>query len=349
MVRKLLLGLLALTILVIAGHTLLWRWTERRLEEGYTSWVAARRMQGWSIDAATPVPGGWPLEARLTVPKMVVKGGAPDIPDGLTWSTDRVDLSISLLHPRQLTISSDGLQRLRFSDFPDIPYTADRLHADIPLDPGVPPHTADISAVNLRAGMPAGPDSSSGLGVGELRIHGEIKPAAPAGEAALEFTLKATTITLPPGRTWPLGPTIAGLTVDGALNGPVPKSRGLTTRATGWRDGGGTLEIQGMHMDWGPMGLSATATIALDDQLQPMGTGTAKLSGYAESLDALAANNAVTKRAALAANAVLSLLAHAPDDGGPPEVEVPLTLQDRTLSVRQIPLSRLPMLDWPAP
>jgi hypothetical protein len=44
---------------------------------------------------------------------------------------------------------------------------------------------------------------------------------------------------------------------------------------------------------------------------------------------------------------VLSLVAHSPEDGSPPDVEVPLTLQYRTLSMRQVPLVRLPEVDWP--
>ena len=78
-----------------------------------------------------------------------------------------------------------------------------------------------------------------------------------------------------------------------------------------------------------------------------MGTGNARVVGYAETLDALATHGVISKSAATAAKAVLSLLAHTPEDGGPPDVEVPLTLQYRTLSMRQVPLLRLPEIDWP--
>ncbi len=69
--------------------------------------------------------------------------------------------------------------------------------------------------------------------------------------------------------------------------------------------------------------------------------------GYAETLDALAAHGVISRSAAIAAKAVLTLLAHNPEDGSPPDVEVPLTLQYRTLSMRQVPLVRLPEVDWP--
>ena len=68
---------------------------------------------------------------------------------------------------------------------------------------------------------------------------------------------------------------------------------------------------------------------------------------YAETLDALAAHGVVSRSAATAAKAVLSLLANNPENGGPPDVDVPLKLKYRTLSMRQVPLVRLPELDWP--
>jgi len=101
-------------------------------------------------------------------------------------------------------------------------------------------------------------------------------------------------------------------------------------------------------MGWGPFGLTSSATLALDDQLQPMGSGSGRLAGYAETLDRLAAGGILTKSAATAAKAVLSLMAGTGDGDVPSEVDVPLTLQYRTLSMRQVPLARLPELDWPA-
>ena len=78
-----------------------------------------------------------------------------------------------------------------------------------------------------------------------------------------------------------------------------------------------------------------------------MGAASARVVGYAETLDSLAAHAAISRSAATAAKAVLSLLANSPDDGSPPDVEVPLTLRYRTLSMRQIPLVRLPEIEWP--
>jgi len=345
--RRLWLILLGALLLLIVGDALYWRIAENRLDAGFLAWMEAQRAAGWTATTGRPVRGGWPLAATLSVPDVSLKGGEPDIPGGLTWNADRLVLRIGLLRPRMLEVALQGMQRLRLAEGPEIPYVADRLHAMLPLQAGAPPRSIDITASNLRAGMPTGTGTASALTVGSLHLYAEIRPGAQSGEPAVALSMSAEAIGPPPEVARSLGPRIANIVVDGALDGPLPRGRSLAERAADWRDGGGTLEIQRLTLNWGPLDLSASATLALDDQLQPMGTGTARLVGYAETLDALAAHGALSKSAATAAKAVLSLLAHTPDDGGTPDVEVPLTLQYRTLSMRQVPLVRLPELDWP--
>ena len=66
----------------------------------------------------------------------------------------------------------------RLSILPDVPYMVDELHADVPLQLGVPPHHLDIQAANLSADMP----------VERLLVsHGE--PVLRDGHAALARAL----------------------------------------------------------------------------------------------------------------------------------------------------------------
>lgn len=383
--RRLLIALLALPVLLVAAHVLLWRWVGGRLEDGYQQWVAQRRAAGWTVTAGTPARGGWPLAATLTVPDFFLSGGQPDIPGGMTWTADRLRLRVSLLALHRLAILPEGAQRLRWADAPDIPFAADRMEILVRLEPGVPAHAAEWEVQNLRAGVPgdfpaapapeavpapgsapqpgavrerqpavspltssppAGP--SPGLTIAGLRGHGEMHPAAPAGEAALQISLAATAIDLPADRTWALGPRMDSLDLEGALNGPLPRLPGLAARAAAWRDRGGAVEVQRLAMQWGRLGVNASATLALDQSLQPMGAATARLTGTAAALDAMEANGAINRRAAAAAKAVLALMVRPGGDGTPPETEVPLTLQDRLVSLGRIPLARMPELVWPA-
>lgn len=341
------LWLAASVLAVAAGHFVYWRWATERLESGFATWAAARRTEGWTVRADPPRRGGWPLATVLTIPRFAVAGGQPDIPGGLAWSVDRLTLTVALLHPHSLSIGADGQQRLRLGAWPEIPYTADRLRAEVPLEPGLPTHSAELDGAGLRAGLPTGPDAAGALTAGRLRFHLDRRPAAPQGEPALAVSGTVEDVRLPLDLTWTLGGRIASLALDGALDGPLPRRPGLARRAVAWRDGGGSLEIQRLALDWGPLALTGSATMALDAQLQPMGTGTARIVGYAETLDALAGAGAIRPGVATAAKAVAALIASPAEAGGPAAIEVPLTLQGRTLLIRQIPLARMPELIWP--
>jgi hypothetical protein len=341
--RRLWIILLAVPLGLLLVDTLYWQVMVRRLADGFTAWETEQRAAGWSITHEPLKHGGWPLAARVIVPAISVTGGSQQIPGGVSWSAERLVLGIGLLRPDLLELAGEGNERLRLARSAELPFTADELHVVLPLGTGRLPESADISAVNLRTTSAAGADFS----VGSLVSHMTFHPAARSGERALGFALGADAIDLPPNVVRLFGPRIAKLQVDGALNGPPLTGRTPTEYATGWRDGGGSLEVHHLAVLWGPLDLSASATIALDEQLQPMGAGSARLVGYAEALDALAAHAAISRSAATAAKAVLSLMANNPDDGRPPDVDVPLTLQYRTLSMRQVPLARLPEIDWP--
>src|SRR5208283_22270 len=143
-----------------------------------------------------------------------------------------------------------------------------------------------------------------------LAGSGESHPAA-------TFALSSEAIALPAGVKWPLGPNISSLTLDGTLNGKLPDAGDITRWAEAWRDGDGSLEIKHLALGWGPLGLTSSATLALDEQLQPMGSGNGRIVGYAETLDRLAAAGMLTKSAATAAKAVLSLMAGTSDTDEP--------------------------------
>lgn len=338
--RRLLLGAGLLLVLLALLHTLAWNWMAGRLQAGYDAWAAARRAQGWRIEHAAPVRGGWPLSATLRLREFRLSGGV-SVPGGLDWSAPVVVLRVAPHRPGELLIRAGGPQRLRLGGA-EIPFAADRLTASLPLQTHVLPRGGSFEASRLRIGTVAG-----GVEIGSVRLTLDSRMSAIEGEPAISLEGEAENVTLPTAT--PLGRQIGAVRIDAALSGPLPGGRNPTTRAATWRDAGGTLELRRLDVDYGPARAQASATLALDDQLQPMGAGTLKLSGAEAVLDALAGAGLVTPRNAGLARRVVSLLARPPAEGEPPQLEVPLTLEGRGLAVARIPVARLPMLAWPGP
>ncbi len=337
---RILLLIAVLLVLLGAAHTALWNTMASRLQAGFDAWSTARRAQGWRVEHAAPVRGGWPLAATLRLPEFRLSGGGVTVPGGVEWSARAVTLRVALPWLDTLHVTTGGPQRLRLGGA-DIPFAADRLAATLPLQPHVLPRGGRFDALRLRIGTPAG-----GVEVGSVTLELDTRTTAIEGEAAVRLEADARDIMLPVAG--PLGRQVREAALEASLTGPLPSGRSPTGRAEAWRDGGGTLEVRRLDLRWGPADARAAATIALDDALQPMGAGTLRLSGAEAVLDALAAGGLVPARSAALARRVVGMLARPPEGGGPPEVEVPLTLEGRSLAVARIPVAQLPMITWPA-
>jgi hypothetical protein len=298
------------------------------------AWVAERTAEGWQIAMDRPAIGGWPLAVTADLTNVSIGQGqmiAMRLPD--------VTLSVRLLQPMTLMLDFRGEQTIKAGDSPAILLAGEALSAQIPLpDPTGGPITFAGHGLRVEAA-----DKAWITRIANMDGHVTVtNPAAP-----VEFALLARGIDLPNGEKWPLGATVASASIAGTLNGTLPPLTPTAAWATAWRDGGGSVDVKQAAIEWGPLHLTSTATLALDDQLQPMGSGSAKASGYTEALDRMAKAGLLTKSAATVAKAMLSLLAGTGNGDAPSEVEVPLTLQYRTLSMRQVPLVRFPELDWP--
>jgi hypothetical protein len=318
---------------LIAGHTAAWFAGSRLLDRGFAIWVARQRAAGWQVEAGTPVRGGWPLAASLRIPDMALAAGPPGAPGRVSWHGERVVLSLTATRPDHLGIDLVGAQSVRISPDPDRPFTAERLHLDIPLSRAARVGTAGLEVRNLRS-----PDLAIGLLTGQVVADGE--PTV---------TLAAEAIDLPPRLTWAFGPHISSVAMDATVHGELPPPGPLPVMAEAWRGAGGAVDVTHFALGWGPLGVAATGRLGFDEHLQPAGTADLHVIGFAKALEALAAEHVISRDAARAATAVLTLLSRAPPDGGAPEVAVPLTLRDRTVEMGRTPLVRVPEVVWPQP
>jgi hypothetical protein len=318
---------------MIVGHTVAWYAASRYLAVGFDTWVAQRRAAGWQVDAGVPARGGWPMAATLTVPDLALSAGPAGGPGRISWHAAQVTLSLAVTSPDRLGIDLAGAQSLRVAPWPELPFTADRLRVEVPLTRAMSTPSAGLDIRSLR-----GPGLAIGLVTGQV-----VAAAAPT------LTISAEAIDLPSDIRWAFGPHISSLAVDATLQGGLPPAGALPAMAEAWRGAGGALEVTHFALGWGPLGVAAKGRAEFDDHLQPAGTVDLHVIGFAKALEALAAQHLITRDAAMAATAVLTLLSHVPQDGGNPEVEVPLEVRGGKLLMGRTPLLRVPELVWPTP
>jgi len=342
---RLLLGSAIVLALLAALHALLWRWAGSEMQAGVDAWIASRRALGWRVTHGPPQRGGWPLAATLTLPDVTLSGGTATLPGGFGLVAEGLVMRVALPRLDRLLVTMPGRNRLRFGEL-DLPFAADRLSIAVPLERNVLPREATAEAEQLRLATPAGPFT-----LRSLRLDVETRLSATEGEPALQLRLNAEEMTLPPGppALVALGRQLERASLEAAVTGPVPPGRIPTTKAEAWRDGGGTFELRGLALDWGRIGLGVTATLTLDEALQPMGAGSLKLRGAAEAIAAAQASGLLPAGMVRPARLLVQMRSRVPPEGGPPVFEVPLTLEERTLAAGRFPVAHLPRLIWPSP
>ena len=242
-----------------------------------------------------------------------------------------------------LVIAPRGRQLLTLPGL-DIPFAADRLEVTVPLEGGATPREALLETDRLRLNSPLG---ALELRSGSLALRSRL--SATEGEPALTIEVAAGDILLPGPGPGALGNRLEKLEIDASLSGPVPLLRHPTQRAEAWRDAGGTIELRRAELHWGPVTANLSATGTLDEALQPMGAGQLRVTGAVEAVNALAAAGWISRNAAGPARAVAVLLARPDAEGGPPVLELPVTLAERRIGLSRLSLARLPALEWPAP
>ncbi len=347
--RKILIAVSGLLVLVCAAGVLHWYLIAGRLEAGFQAWIADRRAQGWSVRTGSVGRGGWSPAATLVVHDFEISGGEPSIPGGIGWFTPRLVLSVDLLDPWRLTIIPEGLQALRLPDGTSVSVVAETL--ELGLSGGTAPDrmVLELSGAGIRADLPNADGGQSAMAVVAAEGRLELLPSAVAGDKAASFQFTVNGIKLPSGTRWPLGGHVEVVSAEGTVLGPLPEMAAPRVAATAWRDAGGSVEVQLQSLTWGPLSATGSATLALDEELQPMGAGTGHIVGYKGTFDALGSNGVLTHSAVKAAKALLSLMAGVPGGRERQSIDVPLTLQFRTLSMRQIPLALLPEVEWAGP
>ena len=322
---------------------------QRRMHAEYDAWTATVSSQGWVVRSTGITEGGFPFGATLAIQGLDLAGGRAMLPGGLDWRSERVLLSLSLLHFWRLKVEPLGEQEVRVSGAKAVAFSADHLVASVPLG------RARADRVTIGAdGVVAGLLSSAQRQ--DVRIgHLSLSLKAVRGTAAridAKVEIAATGLDLPDNGRWALGGHVAEAAATIDLASPALSGVAASEQARAWHDWGGVLTVPSLRLRWGPLDLHANATLNLDDHLQPSGHGTATVSGWDKTVDALAAGGTLPDGMAETVKMVMGLMSHAPsgtEDGSAGALSLPLTLQDNIVSVGKIPLIKLHTLTWNGP
>src|SRR5271166_54958 len=181
--------------------------------------------------------------------------------------------------------------------------------------------------------------------VGSAHAMLTITPRPPPEHAdpVLALSIEANQIRLP-AAIGPLGDTIDELDLGATVKGGISNGR-LADVVAAWRDAGGTIELDNLRLKWGALGATATGTISLDQELQPIGGLSGAVQGYDQILTTLVQAGQMRASDAGLARLALTMLAKAGPDGRP-EIRTSFTIQNGQMFLGPAKLGRAPRITW---
>lgn len=322
-----------LVLLLLAGGALAgtWAWAARAVEDGYETWRAERRAEGYSFQNADPKVDGFPTTVRATMRAPVIAA-----PQGWRWEGPVVTGEADVLSPFTVRVTAPGTHTLRTEDGRRLRADAETAHGRVLLktDGGVRSGQLTLEQVRLE-GLPAGPTQAEALFVA---LGPERRPDE--GPRELDFTLETDGLDLPADLETAFGRQIDRLAARGTLIGQAPR-RISRADLQAWRRRGGEIAVEHLELTWSPISLEGAGTLTLDDRLRPRGTLDVAVKGLGAGLDKLAAAGRIDRSAVNYAKLAIAALGRRDQATGETTVDVPLSFREGRVYLGPVPLGRL--------
>ncbi len=329
-----------------------WYVSARLLRAEVEHWLAGRRAAGYEIRTAAVSIAGFPSHIAVRLTDVDVT--APKAHGRWTWRTPRVEVTASPFHLGHIVVDLSGTHQLAGAWFESAPLQVSAGKASLSLD--LADGDLDEAQLTVNDGESTWNGAASRLHVGKAGVRVSLHPDAPPAPASgttdahlpavsARLAVKVEDVTVPGQLPAPLSNTLHEIAFNAAVVGALSDGA-LPQLLAAWSDQGGVLDLKDVTLDWPPVTVSGEGSLALDQNLQPMGAFTARIAGFTDGLDIMVREQRMTRDEAAVAKAMLGLMAK-PGPGGRAEISVPLTVQDRMLSTGSLKLFELPRVDWP--
>jgi hypothetical protein len=351
--RKYLLavGLVAALLLAWTG---VWFWLANRAVATLDDYAASRRAEQVEFAWDSITVSGFPIRLLATIANPRGQWRAPQ--RTITWSGADTVLRFLTDGPRVLRFDAPGSHALRIADATgevELETRHAQLQGRIAASEHGPAEQVQLASRDMHLLVNGAMQATFGSIEGDwVRRHHRsdpdaIDPSSTGQDLAITMTgIDLTAMSLDPAVRNILGNEVARLDTRISLRGDIrPRTIDSATLAR-WRDAGGTIELESLDIEWGPVRLRGDGTFALDGALQPIVALSARIAGLDRVIDVLEGTGQVRPQQAAIARIMLAVFTRAPANGGPPEAQVPISIQDGRLSIGPVPLVRIPPIVW---
>ena len=307
-------------------------------------WAAARRAGGGEAAVGQIGVSGFPFEVRLRA--VTVRLGDPNAGTPWSWTTEGLEAVIKPWAPFHVTVIPSGVQEVTLTldgRSQTLRGRAKRIKAAFTLGGGWPEDVmVTVEGLDL-----AGSGGPLRLDAGSFRAR--LLESAGGNDETPVFNLvfDVNGLGFAAASGLPFGDAVNHIGFSGRVLGPLDLARGFPAKdaLAAWRDGGGTVAVSRLEAVWGPLGVRASGTLALDAAMQPIGAFIAKFKGFITGVEELRKRGLIRSRDAVTATLVLGALSRK-DSDGKTSLNLSVTVQNRKLFAGPLPLMEIPEVRW---
>ena len=332
--RRALVIAAALLAFLAAAYAVYWHVMASRAADWIAVWAQPAPGKAWHGRFVSAGTTGFPfdMDVRIDAPVVIWEGRAGHavwqgpwlVASFRPWSLARFDIEL----PQEQTIVVDDGGSLRMIA---LQMASGLAHVEIEDNRAraLSAELLDIVATVEQNRAPLAAD----------RIQVEVEQV-PGEEPAWDLFVQAEHLRFPAQAPEPFAAQIPLFATNLRIVGDVPDGA-IRDRLAAWRDGGGTVEVLDLALDWPPLGVEGEGTMALDDELRPIGAFTARIVGYRELLEALSEVGRIEADEARVAGVALDAMAVRGEDDVR-RLSVPVSVQNGRLYVGPIAVVDVP-------
>jgi hypothetical protein len=327
-------GLAILTGLA-ALYSGLWFVIASQLEGGLANWTTSQRARGWTVEHGKVDLSGFPLKWQMGIEKPLLSRSTGKTP--FHWSGPQIELQMRPWNLARIGFQTAGNHRLGYAiakatesaklemgaGYGELQFGHDGILKELAFTV----EGAALEIVRAQNDRPATPDSK------------------PHQIPAFHLTAELFGLTLPKEMKPALGRTISRIALSADFLG-VANGTDLKQALSQWAESGGSFKLKTLEIGWSKLDISGTGTLALDTALQPIAAFSGKVSGYGETLDAMADGGLIKPTTAMVTRFALRALSSFTGDKKGDRIRVSLTIQDNYLHVGPVKLIKLPKIIW---
>jgi len=328
------------TLVVLGLWTGGWFIAQALVNSALTDWQDKQRANGAQVSYESLNLSGYPFQ--IVIDLKAPKYDGPLMGEPVAWQGESLTLKARPWSPSTLHIEAPGKHTVKLAG-KGLAYAGTVQALKVDLVPGADwPDNLNIALAGVTL-LDTTTKASVGLDV--LRLH----VSNDANAAGLQISMMGQAMNVPKALNLPLGNAVQSFDIEMTVKDPLTPQdlvQNIGKVLPAWQQRGNSIDIQRFNLHSGPLVVSSSGTMTVDEALQPTAAFTAKIEGLFQVLEILRLERLITPSNAAIATMALSALSKRPTGGGPAYINLSVTIAGGQLKLGPVPVLDMPHFDW---